>query len=355
MIRGLHISEERRLAGRLTAWLYLTASMSGLALLALPGVHVVAPWLVEAVAAVGFAWGLAAFFLVPWSTAPPVVSLFSSGLGLALSATVMACTGGASSPARFYLLFVIFYCSYFYVPREAAFFVGATAVVQMLPLTYEHGVVSQGFVAELVVTVPTYVVLAGLVASSKQLQLGLRDRADARALLDPLTGVANRRAFEIALETDARGNERTVDRTGLLLVDLDDFKSANTLFGHTGGDRVLCAAAEALREAARGNDLVARLGGDEFAVLASGSNEVGTARLADRVLSALRKADRGLDLQGFTLSASVGWATHPMPVRSKADLVEHADRALALAKASGKDTGRPAEDLDTTSSRPVAG
>lgn len=111
--------------------------------------------------------------------------------------------------------------------------------------------------------------LGALIIAAKSLQVELRERADALALADPLTGVANRRAFEAILDLGHAG-ARTMDRVGLLLVDLDDFKTANTLFGHTGGDRVLCAAAEALRDAARGNDLVARLGGDEFAVMATG-------------------------------------------------------------------------------------
>ena len=166
---------------------------------------------------------------------------------------------------------------------------------------------------ELLVIVPTYFVLGALIIAAKRLQVEMRERADALALSDPLTGVANRRAFE-ALMDMGRSGGRASDRVGLLLVDLDDFKSANTLFGHTGGDRVLCAAADALREAARGNDLVARLGGDEFAILATGISREATERLAQRVLDKVAAADRELDLTGFRLSASVGWATHPDPV-----------------------------------------
>ena len=166
--------------------------------------------------------------------------------------------------------------------------------------------------------------LGALIIAAKRLQVEMRERADALALSDPLTGVANRRAFEALMDLGRSGG-RASDRIGLLLVDLDDFKTANTLFGHTGGDRVLCAAADALREAARGNDLVARLGGDEFAILATGISRPATERLAQRVLDKVAAADRELDLPGFRLSASVGWATHPDPVEDRAELYRRAD------------------------------
>ncbi len=140
-----------------------------------------------------------------------------------------------------------------------------------------------------------------------------------------------------------RSGGRASDRIGLLLVDLDDFKAANTLFGHTGGDDVLCAAADALREAARGNDLVARLGGDEFAILATGISRPATERLAQRVLDKVAAADRELSLTGFRLSASVGWATHPDPVEDRAELYHRADMALGEVKAGGKAAWRCAD------------
>lgn len=346
--------EERLLAGRLAAALYLTGAGTACLLLVLPGVDVTQPRVLVALLVAGAVWGVLGLTVVPWRTAPPVVSHLSSFMGLPITAAVMASTGGSASPARFYLLFVVFYCSYFYPPREAVLYLLGSMAVHAAPLAYEAGVAESGLVAELAVIVPTYAVLGALIIASKQLQLQLRERADALALTDALTGVANRRAFEAAMELGAAGGDRAVDRTGVLLVDLDDFKSANTLFGHTGGDRVLCAAAEALREAARGNDMVARLGGDEFVILASGSNEVGTARLAERVLEALRHADEALALPGFRLAASLGWATYPAPVADKAQLYEQADLALGAAKASGKATGRAADPQSTSRSLPVS-
>jgi diguanylate cyclase (GGDEF)-like protein len=324
--------------------LYLTGAATALMLLVTPGVSVVSPAVLVGASAVGAVWGILGLTVVPWRTAPPIVSALSSGMGLPITAVVMADTGGPHSPARFYLLFVLFYCSYFYVPREAAFYVAGCMAVLCLPLAYDPHAVAGGFLGELVVVLPTYAVLSGLIVAAKSLQLQLRERATALAHVDPLTGVANRRAFEAAMQLgkDTAG-ERTQDRVGVLLVDLDDFKSANTVYGHTGGDRVLCLAAEALREAARGNDLVARLGGDEFAILANGADKDGTARVADRVLEALARADATMEMPAYRLTASVGWATYPNPVADRGQLYLRADMALAAAKASGKSTGRPAD------------
>ncbi len=308
----------------------------------MPGVEVQDPAVLLACVSAGLIWGVAGLTIVPWRTAPPIVSHLSSFMGLPITAIVMADTGGAASPARFYLLFIVFYCSYFYPAREAAFYLVACFVVLVTPLLYGSTALDMGYGAELVVILPIYAVLAGLIVTSKSLQIGLRERADALALIDPLTGVANRRAFEAAMQLGETGGTRPADQTGLILVDLDDFKSANTLFGHSGGDRVLCAAAEALREAARGNDMVARLGGDEFVILASGASREGVNRLADRVLETLERADAALSLPGFTLSGSVGCATYPDPVAVKGDMFDCADRALGAAKAAGKATYEPA-------------
>jgi len=340
-IRGLHIEEERPLAGKLAGALYLTGSATGLSLFVVPGIDVTDQAALLAVIAVGVVWGIAALTVVPWATAPPIVSHLSCAMGLPIAAVAMATTGGATSPTRFYLLFIIFYASYFYPPREAVFYIVGCALVHCLPLVYDSGAASDGFVGELLVIVPTYFVLGALIIAAKSLQVEMRERADALALADPLTGVANRRAFEAILDL-GRSGARTTDRVGLLLVDLDDFKSANTLFGHTGGDRVLCAAADALREAARGNDLVARLGGDEFAILATGITRKATEQLAERVLHAVAVADRDLGLSGFHLTASVGWATYPDPVGDRDDLYRQADIALGQAKVEGKAVWRAA-------------
>ncbi len=340
-MRALHIPEERLMAGRLAAALYLTGAATALLLPVMPGVPVRNTEVLVAVALAGAVWGIAGLTVVRWDRVPPIVSHLSSFMGLPITAIVMAETGGSTSPARFYLFFMVFYCCYFYPVREAAVYVVLAMVVHALPVFYESGVADSGFLSELLVIWPTYLVLGGFIAASKSLTVRLREESLVLSLTDDLTGVSNRRAFEAALDAVVAGN-RAGDATGVLLVDLDDFKCANTMFGHTGGDRVLVAAAHALRDAARGNDMVARLGGDEFAILATGVTESGMRRLADRLFECIRRADEGLALEGFELGASAGWAVYPTQAVNASELIDRADLALAEAKLDGKGAWRSA-------------
>ena len=112
----------------------------------------------------------------------------------------------------------------------------------------------------------------------------MRERAEALALLEPLTDLPNRRAMIdwLTVETE-RGSA-----TGLVLVGLDGFKDVNTAHGYPAGDAVLRETAARLIGAVRQGDVVARLGGDEFAVLAPDASSDVMRALADSVLAALR-------------------------------------------------------------------
>ncbi len=94
------------------------------------------------------------------------------------------------------------------------------------------------------------------------------ERAEAEALMDPLTGLANRRGWELLLEREEQRCRRYSAVASVLVVDLDGLKAANDSRGHAAGDALIRKAADVLRSAVRSADVVARLGGDEFAVLA---------------------------------------------------------------------------------------
>jgi len=113
---------------------------------------------------------------------------------------------------------------------------------------------------------------------SAQHQAALRD-----ARSDPLTGVANRRAFDERVEQAGDAGEAVV----LVMVDLDDFKRVNDSLGHVVGDRLLCDLAGTVTAALRDGDLVARLGGDEFVVVCPDPREQGPAQLLHRLRQAL--------------------------------------------------------------------
>ena len=335
-LRALDIEEERRLAGVVAGVLYLAASISIVGVLVLPGVpNDDWPWVVAA-AGIGLAWGLACLFLIRWDNAPPLVSHFSSLLGFPLVAVAMAATGGADSPARFYLYFTVFYCSYFYRPREAIPYLGVCAGVFALPLFYDDSAVDSGYAGEVIVASATFVVLGGLIMAGKRLLLELREQALELSRHDSLTGIFNRRALMALLERHV-GGQRAMDATGLLIVDLDRFKEVNTRFGHPVGDSVLQATAQALDATARGDDLVARLGGDEFAIVARGVTPGVMASIADRVVAALRAKDAELGLDDWTLTASVGWALYPEDATTVDELFKAADACLRGAKSAGRD------------------
>lgn len=94
------------------------------------------------------------------------------------------------------------------------------------------------------------------------------ERAEAEALMDPLTGLANRRGWELLLEREEQRCRRYGAVASVLMLDLDGLKAANDSRGHAAGDALIRKAADVLRSAVRSADVVARLGGDEFAVLA---------------------------------------------------------------------------------------
>jgi diguanylate cyclase (GGDEF)-like protein len=328
--------EERALGGRLAGTLYVTGAITVSTMLLLPGVETRHRQIVLALAGIGVAWALACFLLIPWERASPLVSHFSSALGFPITAVAVAATGGASSPAVFYLLFIVGYCAYFYRRREAVPYLFACIAVHALPLAYDPHAVGKGLLAQLLIFGPTYLILGGLIILGKERLVELREEARRLSLADPLTGLANRRALIDRLEESTAAGRRE-EPVGLVLIDLDGFKEANTMYGHPGGDTALIATAEALRCAARSGDMVSRLGGDEFAIVAPGVDADALEALAQRVLESVRAAGDSLELPGYALRCSVGCALYPADAGSVDELVATADLCMRGAKATGKD------------------
>lgn len=330
------VEEERDLAGRLAGVLFLTAGITAVVLLLVPGIENAHRLWVIALAAVCVSWGLFCVTLAqperhgPWFWhAPAIGSLF-------IVAGVAASTGGADSPARFYLFFLLFYATYFYRRHDAFPYVLGCVAVALLPLFYDRSAVADGYIGELIIVCPAYLLLGGLIIEGKELLVGLRERAEALALLDPLTDLPNRRAM---LDWLSAETERE-SPTGLMIVDLDGFKDVNTAHGYPAGDAVLRDAAARLRHCVRTDDVVARLGGDEFAVLAPGATSEAMRLLAERTLCSLRD----LRHEDISLTASVGWVIYPDDAQSVDDLIAAADFCLRGAKLTGKDRALSTRD-----------
>ena len=148
---------------------------------------------------------------------------------------------------------------------------------------------------------------------------------------DPLTGVANRRLFEITLTRELKRAERQEDPITLVMLDVDHFKPYNDTYGHQAGDEVLRRVAHMLSTACREFDTVARYGGEEFAVILPGCSSEESTRTAER----LREAIAGVDA-AHPITASAGVATYPTDAAGGESLVKKADEALYESKRAGR-------------------
>lgn len=155
---------------------------------------------------------------------------------------------------------------------------------------------------------------------------------------DALTGLANRRSFELALAREVDRVARSGEPALLLVLDIDHFKRVNDSYGHAAGDQVIRAVAGVLTESVRPMDLVARVGGEEFAIIlpncALAFGETVAERIRRRVERLPVSVGSGLRL---AVSVSVGGAFAPQWVRSTPALwMERADQQLYRAKTLGR-------------------
>ncbi len=154
------------------------------------------------------------------------------------------------------------------------------------------------------------------------------------AYTDEMTGVLNRRGFQIALEA-ALGSERKL-QLALFILDLDGFKSVNDTHGHPVGDKLLQQSAQRIAGCLRGHDKVARMGGDEFAIICEGiSTAAQTTIVAQKLLDAVG-APYSINGERLTVSASLGIACAPGDATAIEALYHASDTALYEAKARGK-------------------
>jgi diguanylate cyclase len=173
------------------------------------------------------------------------------------------------------------------------------------------------------------------------------------ALIDPLTGLYNRRGFDEAVR-NMRAASVSLEGSCLLFADLDQFKAINDRYGHVLGDRVLEAAAEVIRATIKGRDIAARLGGEEFAVLLPATDRVGAIAVAEQLRRGIEKhrvrRSDGAILATVTISVGVaqGIATDSIE-----QLIERADARMYAAKRGGRN--RVVGDEPASSDRPPAG
>ena len=159
---------------------------------------------------------------------------------------------------------------------------------------------------------------------------------------DALTGLANRRSFDIALAREIDRVARSGEPALLLALDIDHFKKVNDAWGHSAGDLVLKAVAGALSDSVRPMDLVARVGGEEFAIILPNCAVAFGEAVAERIR---RRVERMPVLvqptQQIEVTVSIGGAFAPQWVRSTPALwIERADQQLYRSKAQGRNLVR---------------
>ena len=174
------------------------------------------------------------------------------------------------------------------------------------------------------------------------------NKSEERARTDTLTGLPNRRALDEFFRTAQIAAMEKGDPLSVLLIDIDHFKRFNDNFGHGVGDQVLRLMANVLRERVREIDLAARYGGEELIAVLPGAELATCETIAERIrrsISECRITRRSTDeiLPSITVSIGVGQF---QPGESMADLIERCDRALYLAKRTGRNRVVTENELD---------
>jgi diguanylate cyclase len=157
------------------------------------------------------------------------------------------------------------------------------------------------------------------------------------AATDPLTGLANRRAFDAALLELAGHAMNTGQHLAVLIADVDHFKNVNDRWGHDTGDAVLRMVAGCLRQAVRGRDIVARHGGEEFSVILPETTQDGAETVAENLRASVAHSHLALEASStvLTVTISVG-VTLYVAGEKLSETLARADRALYRAKQEGR-------------------
>lgn len=169
-------------------------------------------------------------------------------------------------------------------------------------------------------------------------EIPMFDEIEQKSKVDSKTGCYNMAFFSELLDKEIKRAQRYDQNASIMIIDIDNFKSFNDLYGHMFGDRILKEFSEILRESVRSEDVVARFGGDEFLVMMPQTGRMGARFLAERVkvnlekYSERKKAEEGIEEIHF----SAGISTHPFDGHDYRSLIQSADTALYKSKALGK-------------------
>jgi len=174
---------------------------------------------------------------------------------------------------------------------------------------------------------------------TEQKLIELQKELEQLSFNDGLTGLANRRKFDLSMEIEWRNAKRTGQPLSLIMVDIDYFKQYNDHYGHLKGDDCLKLVGKALREtASRARDFVARFGGEEFVLVLPDTDNQAALAIAERCRAAIAALQIPHAQADHQLSISLGVDTIvPKPQDQLLDFINRVDRRLYLAKQKGRD------------------
>jgi diguanylate cyclase (GGDEF)-like protein len=155
-------------------------------------------------------------------------------------------------------------------------------------------------------------------------------------LLDPLTGVHNRRAYEKRIQEELARFERHKEIFSVLMIDIDHFKSVNDRYGHWAGDRCLEEIVKLIERILRGTDFLARYGGEEFIAILPGTDEAGVFIVADRMRKFIQKARFLYQNKEIPLTVSIGGTTVKLSDLNSEAIFKRVDSAMYEAKRAGR-------------------
>jgi diguanylate cyclase (GGDEF)-like protein len=318
---------DSRLMGPVSGLLWLTAGLAAAVCQLLPGMPGSHAWLAWTLIAVVVAYGVACVrSWIPWerySLRHHACAVIGFQPLIALGLWV---SGGVDSYLGPILVLPTLYVAYFFPPRLAWPLAVIEITTYFTPVLYSDAAHERLLLGRTVMYAAAY---AGLVATIQYLKSHLvaaEQRQRRMAHTDPLTGLPNRRAFDLALDSAVA----TGRPFSLLLVDIDRFKQINDTFGHTVGDQVLRDIADSTRASVRATDTPARIGGDELALVAPGASGDGASRLASALHDAVASV---VPADGAPpVSLTISCATYPEDGLDRDELLRAADQRLHTVK-----------------------
>jgi diguanylate cyclase (GGDEF)-like protein len=218
---------------------------------------------------------------------------------------------------------------------HGALYLLRTPLVAVLPAAANNGMYGSVWL-----TVLSFEALLFTISVAFILLAMAKERTELRhrnaAMLDPLTGIANRRSFLQDAGQLAKRHRADPRPTAVLLIDLDHFKSINDRFGHALGDRVLEMFTEAALKSVRSTDLLGRLGGEEFAAMLYDTSRDKAVAVGERIREGFAVAAKEVDGRPVCATVSIGIAYCEEVALDVPELLAQSDQALYFAKEKGR-------------------